>query len=312
MVFYIFEKKLYKQENLPPEVPIDGLPCLSILTPEELQEKNSVFQLNEKIVKDCMLLQSNKFESHEGLDYISLAIPASEDPVIREHQISILFRHNLLLFICDEPFQIPVFQKLLARIGFSEDEPRVISLERIVQLFFDDLTAEDYMLLDAIEDEASKLEEQLITTKAGDYSVEVIILRKKLLAYKRYYDQLSFISSSIEENDNGLFTEKEVRYFRILTNRTDRLLSAIDNTQDYISQIREAYQTQIDINQNSIMKLFTVITSIFLPLTLLVGWYGMNFDMPEYRSPYGYPVLAILSVIVALLSFVYFKKHKWF
>jgi len=312
MFFYIFDKKLTKEEDLPADVQPQALPCLAFLSPEELPGKNAFFQINEKVIKDALVQRATKFESHEELDYISLAIPAADDPVGREHLVSILFRKNLLLFICEEPFQLPVFHILLSRIGFSEEPVKVLTLERIVQLFFDELTMEDTKLIDSIEDQVSQLEERLITTKTGEYSGEIIALRKKLLAYKRYYDQLTTISAAIEENDNGLFTEKEVRYFRILTNRAERLLNSIDNIQDYISQIREAYQTQIDINQNSIMKLFTVITAIFLPLTLIVGWYGMNFDMPEYGTPLGYPGVIVASAIVAIGSFLYFKKNRWF
>jgi magnesium transporter len=76
--------------------------------------------------------------------------------------------------------------------------------------------------------------------------------------------------------------------------------------------VREAYQSEVDINQNMIMRLFTVITAIFLPLTLIVGWYGMNFSMPEYSWAYGYPVVTGVCVTVALFSVLYFKKHKWF
>jgi magnesium transporter len=84
------------------------------------------------------------------------------------------------------------------------------------------------------------------------------------------------------------------------------------NSRDYVSQVREAYQAQVDIDQNTIMKVFTVITSIFLPLTLLVGWYGMNLRMPEFSWDYGYPFVILLSVIVVSLCVVFFKKKKWF
>ena len=156
------------------------------------------------------------------------------------------------------------------------------------------------------------MEELLITSKVRNYIPEIMDLRKKLLAYQRYYDQLSAISSAIEENENDLLTEKELRYFRMFTNRTNRLVGGVQNLQNYVSQLREAYQTQVDINQNKVMKLFTVITAIFLPLTLIVGWYGMNFDMPEYRWVYGYPMVIIVTVVVLIASVMYFKKNKWF
>jgi magnesium transporter len=81
---------------------------------------------------------------------------------------------------------------------------------------------------------------------------------------------------------------------------------------DYVTQVREAYQSAVDIDLNRIMKVFTVITAIFLPLTLIVGWYGMNLQMPEYAWPYAYPAVIAVSVCVAGLCVAYFKKHKWF
>ena len=84
------------------------------------------------------------------------------------------------------------------------------------------------------------------------------------------------------------------------------------NLRDYVTQMREAYQSQIDIEQNNLMRLFTVITTVFQPLTLMVGWYGMNFaHMPELRWNYAYPVFIGASVIVCVLLLAFFKKKRW-
>ena len=97
----------------------------------------------------------------------------------------------------------------------------------------------------------------------------------------------------------------------MFTSRVDRLNRNILNLRDYITQVREAYQSQQDIRLNEIMKLFTVITAIFLPLTLLVGWYGMNFKyMPELQWPYGYAIAIGISVFFVAGSIIYFKKKK--
>lgn len=313
MVCYYNDNKLVREQVLPAEFSADALPRICFITPAELSAHNEVFQINERLVTECRPSSTTKFESHEGLDFISLRIPDSKNPINTAVHVWIIFRKNLLLFISEAEFEsLPVFRRLFSQLGLTDDEPRSFTLERIVQWFFDDLTYEDSLLLEAIEEEASDLEERLITAKGGDYSKEVIALRKKLLAYKRYYDQLSSISASIEENDNTLFSNKEIRYFHIITNRTERLLEGVDNLQDYLSQIREAYQTQIDINQNQTMKLFTVIAAIFMPPTLIVGWYGMNFSMPELKTAWGYPVVAVIVLAVTLFSTLYLKKHKWF
>ena len=100
--------------------------------------------------------------------------------------------------------------------------------------------------------------------------------------------------------------------FAFIDKKFDRLLEFVVHLQEYEEQVREAYQSQIDIEQNNIMKLFTVITTIFLPLTLLTGWYGMNLVMPEYKWAYGYPVVIAVAVAVVVILMIIFKKRKWF
>ena len=77
-------------------------------------------------------------------------------------------------------------------------------------------------------------------------------------------------------------------------------------------QIRDLYHTQMEIKQNRIMTLLTVVTTIFMPLTLIVGWYGMNFRyMPELESRWGYPIVIIISLAIIIFGLLFFKKKKW-
>lgn len=81
---------------------------------------------------------------------------------------------------------------------------------------------------------------------------------------------------------------------------------------DNVTQIREAYDAQVDISLNKIMKVFTVITVVFAPLTVIVGWYGMNFDiMPELRWRYGYLYVLGLSLLSIITCLIFFKRKKW-
>ncbi len=78
-------------------------------------------------------------------------------------------------------------------------------------------------------------------------------------------------------------------------------------------QVREIYQSQIDIRQNQIMKVLTVVTTVFLPLSLIAGWYGMNFSgMPELQWPFGYPLVILISVLVVAVTCWFFKKKHYF
>ena len=86
----------------------------------------------------------------------------------------------------------------------------------------------------------------------------------------------------------------------------------MNNMREYTVQLRDLIQTRIDVKQNRIITLLTVITTIFTPLTLLTGWYGMNFRyMPELESRWGYPAVIAVSLAIALGCLLYFKKKKW-
>ncbi|AGX44208.1 CorA family divalent cation transporter [Clostridium saccharobutylicum] len=273
----------------------------------ELESIAKKLNINEKILYECLNGKSTKFESYEGFDYIAMKAPNIRDMSKPSRRMCIFFRKNLIVFIGDKSF---ITNDIINKI--QSKEIKCTSLGKMLYLFFDKLTCEDTELIENVEKEIVELEESLITSKSDDYLNKIIILRKKLLRLKRYYERFLNIAENIEENENGLIDKKTGKYFRMFTNRINRLYQSVNNLRDYVTQVREAYQAQVDIDQNKLMKLFTVVTTIFLPLTLIVGWYGMNFTMPEYNLPYAYPVVIIISISIVVSCIVWFKKNKWF
>lgn len=177
----------------------------------------------------------------------------------------------------------------------------------ILQLheFMLELTANDVYKLESLENMIISLEDNLLMDKSpsGDGIRDIIKVRKDLLKVKRYYEQMEFLTDEIAAIDPA---------FGFIDKKFDRLLEFVLHLQEYIEQVREAYQSQIDIEQNNIMKVFTVVTSIFLPLTLIAGWYGMNLKMPEFSWTWGYPFVIGISLAVIAALIVIFKKKKWF
>ena len=101
--------------------------------------------------------------------------------------------------------------------------------------------------------------------------------------------------------------KKHLKYFGILTDRADRLMSRTSHLLEYAQQVKDAYQAQVDARQNSNMQFLTVISTIFFPLTLITGWFGMNFkDMPGLEN--GYPMIVALSIVVIIGCLIIFKK----
>jgi magnesium transporter len=127
-----------------------------------------------------------------------------------------------------------------------------------------------------------------------------------------HYEQLIDFGQELEENENNFFKESNERYFRLFINKASRLQDKATSLRDYTVQIRDLQKTQLDVRQNRIMTILTVVTTIFMPLTLIVGWYGMNFRyMPELNWKLGYPIVIAVSLVIAVGGLIYFKKKRW-
>lgn len=180
--------------------------------------------------------------------------------------------------------------------------------------FMSALTEGDVDALEMIENDINALDDALVTSQKplSDAIARIVALRRALLNYKRYYEQLETVVGRLVENENDAFTKEEAEKLEIVGRRVSRLVDAVSHLREGVTQAREAYQAQIDIEQNQIMKIFTVITAIFLPLTLIVGWYGMNLQMPEYGWRFGYLYVAVLSAVVCAALFLLIRRKKWF
>ncbi|NLJ30575.1 MAG: magnesium transporter [Clostridiales bacterium] len=284
------------------EKPEENGVCLC--TVEELRMLGCRF--SPQTVEECCRPGSARLESYEGYDFILLnAVIDGHPPSL--YRVGLYVTARQLFFVCGRPCR--AVRETLDY--FRSTKTANLNLSRILHAFFLALTADDSRRLERFEEEVSAMEERIMENMEGDYTREIFVMRKRLMFYKKYYEQLLDVAEGIEENSNGLLSVGALRSFRIFTGRVDRLNRSVLNLRDYITQVREAYQSQVDIKLNEIMKLFTVVTAIFLPLTLLVGWYGMNFrNMPELSWPYGYAMAILISVVFIFASVVYFRKKK--
>lgn len=179
--------------------------------------------------------------------------------------------------------------------------------------FMSYLIMDDVVFLQKYEERLTKMEEELLEGQMKELEKRLLIIRKELLKLDAYYQQLADMSDVLEENAADCLDESEVKLFRVFTARAERLHEATHILKEYAMQLRELYQTQIDIRQNKVMKVLTIVTTIFMPLTLITGWYGMNFiNMPELASKYGYVVVIIASILLILGEVILFKVKKWF
>ena len=167
--------------------------------------------------------------------------------------------------------------------------------------------------MEKYERELDTMEHTIIEGDDDDFpTVRLNDIRSDIRDLRIHYEQLMDLGQELEENENNFFKTENLRYFRLFLNRMARLHDTSTSLREYTMQLRDQYKAHLDIKQNRIMTVLTVVTTIFMPLTLIVGWYGMNFKyMPELESRWGYPIIIAVSLLVAAGSLLFFKKKKW-
>ncbi|EHI68691.1 CorA-like domain protein [Streptococcus ictaluri 707-05] len=137
-------------------------------------------------------------------------------------------------------------------------------------------------------------------------------MRRELTKLHLHYEQLIDLAQEFYENENDFFAEENLRFFHLFSSRVSRLESIVLTLRESIVQIRELAHAQLEIRQNKIMTILTIVTTCCMPLTILVGWYGMNFKyMPELYNPLGYPAVIIFALFIFISAISFFKYKKW-
>ena len=174
-------------------------------------------------------------------------------------------------------------------------------------------TENDYIKLENLENKLNDFDVKLsVDRNLEKYSKKIMYYKKYLIKLKHHYEQINYIIDFFAGHSDLLTLQEEKDKLQILIRRIPKLVKEVVMFMDNLSQTRENYQAQIQIKQSNLMKIFTIITVIFTPLQLIVGWYGMNLMMPEFKFKYSYPIVIGLCIITIVTLIFIFKKKNWF
>ena len=249
--------------------------------------------------------QTESFEALEHFDLLAFDWYDVHKGGRSEKVLVYLDREDLFFFCRDEAAAQYV------RSAVQELNGSVTDNQQLLYRFFARLFKGDMAYLEKLEARINEGESVILEGRAKDDAPRRIAAwRRELLRLKRYYEQLDAIFDEMGDNDNGLLREDILGRMTVLGRRTDRYLQKVCSLQELVAQLREAYQSQLAIQQNDLMRVFTIVTVLFLPLTLITGWFGMNFvNMPELQSEWGYPASIAASVLL-VAGLLWFCRHK--
>ena len=215
---------------------------------------------------------------------------------------------DCLLFVDPDGVAGECMERVLAMRPHHAD-----GADDLIMDFFLALILEEPATIQQLEERISGLEQAVLDNKTGSFINQMSVLRRELNQRSRYYAQLRNLTNTFQENAGDLLGACSQSRLQYVLRRLDSLCEEAEMRREYASQVSSEYQSQVDIAQNHIMKILTVVTTVCMPLSLIARWYGMNFMiMLELHWEYGYPAVSALSSLVVDGCILYFrKKHLW-
>ena len=286
---------------------LKGKQFVAVMSFEEWLKNKDTFEMVIDMDLDLKEIFLTKAEVNYDSLTGSFAIPDRKNPSGDDLKFAFVLDEKGIIFIDDGDTALGII-KGIQRIK----KWKLPSLERFLYDFLDYIVKDDLRLMENYENELDSMEQAIIDGDENLPSGRLNDIRSDIRYLRIHYEQLMDLAQEFPENENVIFKQENLRYFRLFIDRAARLHDTSMSLRDYTMQLRDLYKAHLDIKQNRIMTVLTVVTTIFMPLTLIVGWYGMNFRfMPELEWKGSYPVIIILSVLIVIISLIFFKKKKW-
>ncbi len=212
-----------------------------------------------------------------------------------------------VIFLDEDGVIQPVMEKLKDMESMGEAQEMQVLLA-----VFNGIIEDEVPYLQKIEERITELEDILIDQPPRDFPQVLMRFRRAMTRLHGFYVQLLDVIEEIQGNFGEFTSVEEENGWKMLASRLSRLHGYTENIRENLLQLHELYQAQIDISQNEIMTILTIVTTIFFPLSLLAGWYGMNFpNIPLLNWKYGYLTVILITIMIIAVEVRYFRKKGY-
>lgn len=279
-----------------------------------LERVGHCFGLHPLVMEDILNTdQRPKIEDYGDYLYIVLRMLTSdgESGEISSEQVSLILGENFVLSI-QEGAKGDVFEPVRTRIRSSKGQIRKLGADYLAYSLIDAVVDNYFIILEKIGERVELLEDTLISDPGPETLHLIHNLKREMIYLRKSVWPLREVVSGMQRRDSILIRESTGYYLRDVYDHTIQVIDTVETFRDMLSGMLDIYLSSISNRTNAVMKVLTVIATIFIPLTWLAGVYGMNFkNMPELSWQYGYPAVWLAMLAIAAGMVVYFKKRKW-
>lgn len=295
----------FKDEPTVTWINIDGLHQLDII--EKLGKR---FDLHPLLQEDILNTEQRpKMEDFESHIFIVLKM-LYYDGEVKSEQVSIILGRNFVISF--QETEGDVFNLIRERIRNGKGRIRRMGSDYLAYALIDAIVDNYFIILEKFGGNIEDLEEELVTNPTLETLQIIHTLKRELILLRKTIWPLREVISSLQRVESQLIVESTEIYLRDVYDHTIQVIDTIESYRDMVSGMLDIYLSSISNKMNEVMKLLTIIATIFIPLTFLAGIYGMNFQyMPELEWRWGYFAVWIIMLAVGLSMVVYFRRKRW-
>ncbi|MGL5926766.1 magnesium/cobalt transporter CorA [Chroococcidiopsis sp.] len=287
-----------------------------------LQRLGQVFNLHPLVLEDIVNVpQRPKVEDdyEDHLVMIARMVIPKESGGFHSEQVSFILGKHYLLTVQEEP-EHDCFEQVRQRIRYNKGSVRKLGADYLAYTLIDSIIDGFFPVLEAYGEQIEDLEDEVITKPTRQTLNKIYRVRRELLSLRRsIWPQRDAIAMLIRDDNDSLISDRVQVYLRDCYDHAVQILDMVETYRELTSGLMDVYLSAVSNKMNEIMKLLTVVSSIFIPLTFIAGVYGMNFNtekspwnMPELNWYWGYPLCLAAMVATAAGLIYYFWRRGWF
>ncbi|MDX1603446.1 MAG: magnesium/cobalt transporter CorA [Salinimicrobium sediminis] len=298
----------FEAEDRTTWINIDGLSNTA-----EIEKVGKYYELHPLIIEDIVNTnQRPKIDEYGDYFFIvAKMLYYRKDGRLENEHISIVLGKNYVLTFQEAGGD--VFDGVRERLSNAKGRIRSRGADYLVFALLDAIVDNYFVVVEEMSDKIESLEERLFNAQPNDdITLEIQELKRTMLRIRRAVNPLREVVSRLEKVDHELVQEQTINYIRDLYDHMIQVSENIEIYREMTWGLMDMYMTTISNKMNEVMKVLTIMASIFIPLTFLAGLYGMNFEyMPELEYRFSYPILLGVMFLMLLGMLFYFKRKHW-
>ncbi len=313
---HVEEREIHAVEELAPYVgkpSVTWIDVAGIHEPKVIEQIGCQFQIHPLLMEDIMnTTQRPKIDDLGKYICLILKILSFDETTmeLRIEQLSIVFSDDFVLSFQES--ESGIFKPLRDRIRNSLGRIRKMGTDYLTYSLLDAVVDHYFVVMEKMGEKIDSLEDEVVSNPKREILRSVQQLRDEILLVRRSVWPLREVISLLERAESPLVDKSSSFFFRDVYEHTIQVMDTVDTYRDILSGMFDIYLSSVSNRLNEVMKVLTIIATIFMPLTFLAGVYGMNFEnMPELKWQYGYFMVLGVMLAVAMGMLVYFRKKKW-